>query len=35
LVDGEIKMQLVSKSARREKSERKEKAEAAAAAPSE
>jgi ATP-dependent Clp protease ATP-binding subunit ClpC len=35
VVDGEIKMQLVSKSPRREKSERKEKAEAAAAAPSE
>ncbi len=35
VVDGEIKMQLVSKSTRREKSERKEKAEAAAAAPSE
>jgi ATP-dependent Clp protease ATP-binding subunit ClpC len=35
LVDGAIKMQLVSKSTRREKSERKEKAEAAAAAPSE
>jgi ATP-dependent Clp protease ATP-binding subunit ClpC len=35
LVDGEIEMQLVSKSTRREKSERKEKAEAAAAAPSE
>jgi ATP-dependent Clp protease ATP-binding subunit ClpC len=35
VVDGEIKMQLVSKSTRREKSERKEKAEAAAVAPSE
>jgi ATP-dependent Clp protease ATP-binding subunit ClpC len=35
VVDGEIKMQLVSKSTRREKSERKEKAEAVAATPSE
>ncbi len=35
VVEGEIKMHLVSKSGRRDKGERKEKAEAAAAAPSE
>ena len=35
VVEGEIKMHVVSKSGRREKGERKEKAEAAAAAPSE